>query len=146
MKKTKKSKSNITKIKVVGIGGAGGNAVSRMYGMHGVEFIAINTDIQDLDACDVRRKIPIGKNITHGLGAGMNPDVGRQAAEESRAEILEALRGADLVFLTAGLGGGTGSGGIPIVAEVAQEAGALTLAVVTKPFLFEGAQRARIAN
>lgn len=148
IKKQKKVKHAIAKIKVVGIGGAGGNAVSRMheYGARGVEFIAINTDVQDLDACEVNRKIAIGKNTTHGLGAGMNPDVGRQAAEENRSDIVEALRGADLVFLTAGLGGGTGSGGIPIVAEAAQEVGALTIAVVTKPFMFEGAQRARIAN
>ncbi len=151
MKKTRKkikSGGKVATIRVVGIGGAGGNAVSRMhgYGMRGVEFIAINTDVQDLDACDVRRKIAIGKNTTHGLGAGMNPDVGRQAAEENRSDIVEALRGADLVFLTAGLGGGTGSGGIPIVAEAAQEVGALTIAIVTKPFLFEGTQRSRIAN
>lgn len=147
-KKIKKTNQNVARIKVVGIGGAGGNAVSRMvdYGMRGVEFIAINTDAQDLDAASPRKKIHIGKNTTHGLGAGMNPDLGRQAAEENRQEIVEALRGADLVFLTAGLGGGTGSGGIPVVAEAAQEVGALTLAVVTKPFSFEGAQRSRIAN
>src|SRR3989344_144444 len=103
--------SPLASVKVVGIGGGGGNAVSRMSRdfIRGAEFIAINTDHQDLDHCDVRRRIYIGKNLTRGLGTGMNPELGRQAAEESRAEIAEALRGADLVFLTAGLGGGTGS-------------------------------------
>ena len=137
------------KIKVVGIGGGGGNAVSRMsddFYLKGLEFVAINTDAQDLDYCNARKKIYIGKNLTRGLGTGMNPDLGRQAAEENRSEITEALTGADLVFLTIGLGGGTGSGAGPIVAEAARESGALTVAVVTKPFAFEGSQRARIAN
>lgn len=137
------------KIKVVGVGGGGGNAVSRMnedLGVRGVEFIAINTDAQDLDYCRARRKIYIGKNLTRGLGTGMNPDIGRQAAEENRAEIVEVLKGADLVFITAGLGGGTGSGASPLIAEVARENGALTVGVVTKPFAFEGSQRARIAQ
>lgn len=137
------------KIKVVGVGGGGGNAVSRMcddFSVRGIEFIAINTDAQDLDYCRAKRKIYIGKNLTRGLGTGMNPDLGRQAAEENRAEIVETLKGADLVFLTAGLGGGTGSGAGPLVAEAAKESGALTVAVVTRPFTFEGSQRSRIAQ
>ena len=152
--KTKKKEGNNSatysaKIKVVGVGGGGGNAVSRMHddiGIRGLEFIAINTDAQDLDYCRAKKKIYIGKNLTRGLGTGMNPDIGRQAAEENRSEIAEALKGADLVFLTIGLGGGTGSGAGPIVAEAAKESGALTVAVVTKPFGFEGAQRSRIAQ
>ncbi|MBI5147612.1 MAG: cell division protein FtsZ [Parcubacteria group bacterium] len=140
---------NFAKIKVVGVGGGGGNAVSRMNeggSIRNVEFIAVNTDAQDLEFCGVRRKIHIGKNVTKGLGAGMNPEIGRQAAEENRAEISEALKGADMVFITAGFGGGTGSGASPIIAEIARETGALTVAVVTKPFIFEGSQRARIAQ
>jgi cell division protein FtsZ len=138
----------ITNIKVVGVGGGGSSAVSRMSRdfTRGVEFIAINTDHQALDQCDVRHKIYIGRNLTKGLGAGMNPDLGRQAAEENRSEIAEALAGADMVFVAAGLGGGTGSGAGPIVAEVAKQSGALTFAVVTRPFEFEGVQRARIAE
>lgn len=141
--------SYFAKIKVVGVGGGGGNAVSRMYeemGVRGVEFIAINADAQDLDNCSVKRKVYIGKNLTKGLGTGMNPDLGRQAAEENRGEIADALKGADLVFVTAGLGGGCGSGAGPFVAEIAREQGALTIGVVTKPFTFEGAQRNRIAQ
>ena len=136
------------KIKVVGVGGAGGNAISRMYGdfLKGVDFIAINTDKQELEIWNAEVKIQIGKNLTRGLGTGMNPDLGRQAAEETRAEIVEVLKGADLVFITAGLGGGTGTGGAPIVAEAAKELGALTIAVVTRPFSFEGSQRSRIAQ
>jgi len=135
-------------IKVVGIGGGGGNAVHRMkkYFEKGIDFVAINTDSQDLEYCDVKNKIHIGKNLTRGLGAGMNPDLGKQAAEETRAEIIESIKGADLVFITAGLGGGTGTGASPVVAEMAKEAGALTIAVITKPFSFEGAQRGRIAD
>jgi cell division protein FtsZ len=114
--------------------------------VRGVEFVAVNTDAQDLDYSSARQKIYIGKNLTRGLGAGMNPDIGRQAAEENRSEIIEMLKGADLVFITAGLGGGTGSGASPVIAEIARELGALTVAVVTKPFSFEGAQRARIAQ
>src|SRR5581483_11778817 len=134
-------------VKVVGIGGAGGNIASRISRdfVRGVDFIAINTDHQDLDQCPIRHKLYIGKNLTKGLGTGMNPDIGRQAAEENRSEIAEAVQGADLVFLSAGLGGGTGSGATPIVAEAAKQSGALTIAVVTKPFSFEGAQRERIA-
>lgn len=150
-KKTKSIKSynnNLPVIKVVGIGGGGGNAVSRMSRdfIHGVEFIAINTDHQDLDHCNVRRKVYIGKNLTRGLGTGMNPELGRQAAEENRSEIEEVLKGADIVFLAAGLGGGTGSGASPVVAEIARQNGALVLAFVTKPFSFEGSQRSRIAE
>jgi len=138
----------VVRIKVVGIGGGGGNAVTRMSKdfIRGVEFIALNTDIQDLEKSNVRRRINIGRNLTRGMGAGMNPDVGRQSAEESRSEIIEALQGADLIFLTAGMGGGTGTGATPIVAEAAREVGALTVAVVTKPFAFEGTQRARLAE
>lgn len=137
------------KIKVVGVGGGGGNAISRMqedFDVKSVDFIAVNTDAQDLDHCRAKHKIYIGKNLTRGLGTGMNPELGRQAAEENRAEIVEALKGADLVFVTVGLGGGTGSGAGPMVAEAAREVGALTVAVVTKPFTFEGSQRARIAQ
>lgn len=135
-------------IKVVGVGGGGCNAVSRMrdsLGLKGLDFIAINTDAQDLDFCNARKKIYIGKNLTRGLGTGMNPELGRQAAEENRSEIVESLKGADLVFITAGLGGGTGSGASPVIAEAAREIGALTVAVATKPFSFEGVQRSRIA-
>ncbi|MGC8775812.1 MAG: cell division protein FtsZ [Minisyncoccia bacterium] len=146
--KIKTYHSSLPIIKVIGIGGGGGNAVSRMNRdfISGVEFIAINTDHQDLDHCNVRKKIYIGKNLTRGLGTGMNPELGRQAAEENRNEIEEALKGADIVFLAAGLGGGTGSGASPVVAEIARQNGAITLAFVTKPFSFEGSQRARIAE
>lgn len=136
------------RIKVVGVGGSGGHAISRMIEskLKGVEFVAINTDAQDLHHNKASEKVHIGKNLTKGLGAGMNPDVGRQAAEENRDEIQEVLKGADMVFVTCGLGGGTGSGAGPIVAETAKELGALTVAVVTKPFSFEGAQRRSIAD
>lgn len=146
--KIMKTHSSIASIKVVGIGGGGGNAVERMSRnfARGVDFVAINTDHQDLDGCDVRQKIYIGRNLTKGLGTGMNPDLGRQAAEENRSEIAEALKGADLIFLSAGLGGGTGTGATPVVAEVAKQTGALTVAVVTKPFSFEGSQRERVAQ
>jgi cell division protein FtsZ len=149
MSSKKLSQDYFAKIKVVGVGGGGGNAISRMasdFSIRGIDFIAINTDAQDLDYCGVKQKIYIGKNLTRGLGTGMNPDIGRQAAEENRSEIVEALKGADLVFVTAGLGGGTGSGASPIIAEAARENGALTIAIVTRPFGFEGAQRSRIAN
>jgi cell division protein FtsZ len=134
-------------VKVIGVGGGGSNAISRMARdfLRGVDFIAINTDHQDLDHCEVKHKLYIGKSLTRGLGTGMNPDLGRQAAEENRSEIAEAVKGADLVFLSAGMGGGTGTGATPIVAEAAKQAGALTIAVVTKPFGFEGSQRERIA-
>ena len=136
------------RIKVIGVGGGGGKAVTRMvdHKMNGIDFITINTDAQDLHFTKARTKIHIGKNLTKGLGAGMNPDMGRQAAEENRDEIHEALKGADMVFLTCGLGGGTGSGASSIIAETARDAGALTIGVVTRPFGFEGQQRARIAE
>ena len=131
-------------IKVVGIGGGGVNAVNRMIevGLRGVEFVAINTDAQALLMSDADVKLDIGRDLTRGLGAGADPEVGRQAAEEHRAEIEEVLKGADMVFITAGKGGGTGTGGAPIVAEVAKSLGALTIGVVTRPFTFEGRQRA----
>ncbi len=132
-------------IKVVGIGGGGTNAVNRMVeaGVKGVEFIAVNTDAQALLMSEADYKVHIGVNLTKGLGAGANPDIGLQAAEESRAEIKEALQGADMVFITAGEGGGTGTGSAPIIAEVAkEEVGALTVGVVTRPFAFEGRKRA----
>ncbi len=130
-------------IKVVGIGGGGVNAINRMIdaGLKGVEFVAVNTDAQALLMSDADVKLDIGRNLTRGLGAGSDPEIGRQAAEEHRAEIEEALEGADMVFITAGEGGGTGTGGAPIVAEVAKAAGALTIGVVTRPFAFEGRRR-----
>ena len=136
------------RIKVIGVGGGGGKAVTRMidHKINGVDFLTINTDAQDLHFTKARTKIHIGKNLTKGLGAGMNPDLGRQAAEENRDEIHEAIKGADMVFLTCGLGGGTGSGATPIVAEVARDSGALTIGVVTRPFSFEGVQRAKVAE
>lgn len=136
------------KIKVVGIGGAGGNVITRMGrdNMRGVEFIAINTDAQDLESSEARTKIHIGRVVTKGMGAGMNPDMGRQAAEENQADIGEALKGADMIFLAAGFGGGTGTGATPMVAEIARETGALVVAIITKPFTFEGSQRIRIAE
>ncbi len=152
MKKNKQQKKEpvetFAKIKVVGIGGAGGNILSRMNRgqLRGVEFIVMNTDVQDLHKTGIREKLHIGKNISKGLGAGMNPEIGRQAAEESRPQIEEALRGADMVFLTAGMGGGTGTGAISIAAEIARDLGILTVAVVTKPFFFEGSQRTQIAE
>ncbi|MBP6929403.1 MAG: cell division protein FtsZ [Candidatus Moranbacteria bacterium] len=136
------------KIKVVGVGGSGNNAISRMIDakIKGVEFVAINTDAQALHHSKAQEKVHIGKNLTKGLGAGMNPEIGRQAAEENRDEIQEVLKGADMVFVACGLGGGTGSGAAPIVAETAKELGALTVGVVTKPFAFEGSQRRAIAE
>ena len=130
-------------IKVIGVGGAGNNAVNRMVdsGIRGVEFIAVNTDRQALLLSKAATKIQIGEKITIGLGAGANPDIGAQAAEESKTEIAEALRGADMVFVTAGMGGGTGTGAAPIVAGCAKEMGILTIGVVTKPFTFEGKKR-----
>lgn len=140
--------SYIAVIKVVGVGGGGTNAVNRMVdaGLKGVEFIAVNTDAQALLMCDADVKIHIGAKITRGLGAGANPEVGRQAAEESRDELREALKGADMVFVTAGKGGGTGTGAAPVIAELARELGALTVGVVTKPFSFEGRKRAAQAE
>ena len=130
-------------IKVIGVGGGGTNAVNRMVdsGIRGVEFVAVNTDRQALILSKAASKIQIGEKITRGLGAGANPDIGAQAAEESKSEITEALRGADMVFVTAGMGGGTGTGAAPIVAACAKEMGILTIGVVTKPFTFEGKKR-----
>lgn len=148
MAQIKPDMETFAKIKVVGVGGGGGNTVSRMVEckIQGVEFIAINADSQDLHHCLAPQKLLIGKNLTKGLGAGMNPDVGRQAAEENRDEIHEVLKGADLVFVTYGLGGGVGTGAGPIVAEAARDVGALTVGVVTRPFSFEGQQRSRLAG
>lgn len=136
------------KILVVGVGGSGGSAVSRMIqsGLKGVEFIAINTDAQALHHNPAKHKIHIGKATTRGLGAGMDPNVGHKAAEESHEELATLMKGADMVFVTCGLGGGTGSGAGPMIAEIARESGALTVAVVTKPFEFEGQQRKHIAE
>lgn len=130
-------------IKVIGVGGAGNNAVNRMIeaGIKGVDFIAVNTDRQALQTSKAGTKIQIGEKITRGLGAGANPDVGAQSAEENKAEVAEVLRGADMVFVTAGMGGGTGTGAAPIVAAAAKEMGILTIGVVTKPFTFEGKKR-----
>ena len=135
-------------IKVVGIGGGGSNAVSRMFKekLPVVEYHAVNTDAQHLFKCDVAHRLAIGRNLTRGLGAGAQPDLGRQAAEESRQELETALEGADMVFLAVGMGGGTGTGAAPVVAQVAKEAGALTVAVVSKPFSFEAATRRKNAE
>jgi cell division protein FtsZ len=141
--------SYLAVIKVVGIGGGGTNAVNRMVdaGLKGIEFVAVNTDAQALQMCDADQKLQIGDQLTRGLGAGADPEVGYGAANESRDEIKEALKGSDMVFLTVGEGGGTGTGAAPVIAEVAkQEIGALTVGVVTRPFDFEGAQRARQAE
>ncbi|WCK56381.1 cell division protein FtsZ [Aneurinibacillus sp. Ricciae_BoGa-3] len=131
-------------IKVIGVGGGGNNAVNRMiqHGMQGVEFIAVNTDAQALKLSHAEIKIQIGDNLTRGLGAGANPEIGRKAVEESKRQIQEVLEGADLVFVTAGMGGGTGTGAAPVIAQIAQELGALTVGVVTRPFSFEGRKRA----
>lgn len=139
---------NSTKIKVFGVGGSGSNAVSRMMKckIKGVELIVLNADDQDLKKASAHKKIRIGRKITRGLGTGMDPDIGKKAAEEQREEIKEALSGADMVFITCGLGGGCGSGASPVVAEIARELDILTIAVVTKPFSFEGLYRSEIAK
>lgn len=136
------------RIKVIGVGGGGNKAIQRMLAskINGVEFVAINLDAQDLNIANAPTKILIGKNLTRGLGAGMNPEIGRQAASESKDEIQDALKGSDMVFITCGLGGGTGSGASPVIAGIARDVGALTVGVVTKPFSFEGAARSRIAE
>jgi cell division protein FtsZ len=136
------------RIKVIGVGGSGKNALNYMINskVKGVDFIAVNTDSQDLHHSLAKRKIHIGKNLTRGLGAGMNPDLGRRAVEETKEEIQEAIKGADMVFITYGLGGGTGTGAGPIVAKISKEMGALTVGVVTKPFFFEGQQRMKLAE
>ncbi len=135
-------------IKVVGVGGGGNNAVDRMIrsGLLGVEFIAINTDLQALKRSDAPTRIQIGEELTRGLGAGANPEIGAKAAEESHEQIAEALRGADMVFVTSGMGGGTGTGASPVIAQIGKECGALTVGVVTKPFTFEGGRRAHQAD
>ena len=148
MAQVKPEIETFAKIKVCGVGGGGGSAINRMISekLKGVDFVAINTDVQALNSNLAPTKIPIGKTVTRGLGAGMNPEIGRRAAEESANEMRTVLNGVDMVFLTAGLGGGTGSGAMPEIAKVAKDVGALTVAVVTKPFAFEGPQRRRIAD
>ena len=138
----------VVKIKVIGVGGAGNNVINRMIdsGVAGVDFVAINTDKQDLNKSVCKNKIQIGEKLTGGMGAGSKPEIGRKSAEESRAAIAKVLEGVDMVFITAGMGGGTGTGAAPIVADLAHEAGILTVGVVTKPFKFEGANRMRQAE
>jgi len=135
-------------IKVLGIGGGGCNAVNRMIdaGLSNVDFFAVNTDVQALRSCKTQNTVQIGHNITRGLGAGANPDIGREAAEESREDLAMVLDGSDMIFITAGMGGGTGTGAAPIIAELAHDSGALTVAVVTKPFSFEGRKRMLLAE
>ncbi len=148
MAEVKPEIETFAKIKVVGVGGGGGSAINRMVanGIRGVGFVAINTDVQALHYNKANERIHIGKTVTKGLGAGMNPELGKAAAEESQNEIKESLKGCDMVFVTCGMGGGTGSGASPVVAQIAKEMGALTVAVVTKPFMFEGGQRKNIAD
>ena len=138
----------VVNIKVIGIGGAGNNVINRMIdaGVDGVDFIAVNTDKQDLNKSICENKIQIGEKLTGGMGAGSKPEIGKKSAEESRGALAKALEGTDMVFITAGMGGGTGTGAAPIVAEIAHEAGILTVGVVTKPFKFEGANRMRQAE
>jgi cell division protein FtsZ len=147
MEQIKSDVESFARIRVVGVGGSGNNAVNYMVTskVKGVEFIAINSDAQDLHHSLAKRKIHIGKNLTRGLGAGGNPDMGRRAAEETREEIANAIKGSDMIFVTGGMGGGTGTGAAPVVAKIARESGALTVGVVTKPFLFEGQERMRLA-
>ena len=138
----------VVKIKVIGVGGAGNNVINRMIGagVDGVEFVVINTDKQDLNKSVCKNKVQIGEKLTGGMGAGSKPEIGQKSAEESRAQIAKVLEGTDMVFITAGMGGGTGTGAAPIVADLAREAGILTVGVVTKPFKFEGANRMRQAE
>ena len=140
--------TNPAKLKVVGVGGAGGNAVNRMIdaGLSGVEFVAINTDCQVLESNKAAVKIQIGKRVTKGLGAGANPDIGKKSIEEDADEVAATLAGADMVFVTGGMGGGTGTGAAPTVAKLAKSQGALTVAIVTRPFDFEGKKRITRAN
>ncbi len=148
MSEIKPDIETFAKIKVIGVGGSGNSVVNRMikHKIRGVDFLAINTDVQALHASSAPNKLHIGRNITRGLGAGMNPDIGKKAAEESQNEIRDMLKGADMVFVTCGLGGGTGSGASPIVAEIARDLGALTIGIVTRPFSFEGVKRSEIAE
>ena len=147
-KQVKSDIESFARIRVVGVGGSGGNAVNHMVESHvqGVDFIAVNTDAQDLHKSKASKKIHIGKSLTRGLGTGMNPDLGKQSAEETREEIQEALKGSDMIFITCGMGGGTGTGAAPTVAKIARDLGALTVGVVTKPFGFEGQVRGRLAE
>ncbi len=147
MEQIKSDVESFARIRVVGVGGSGNNAVNHMVSnkIKGVEFIAINSDAQDLHHSLAKKKIHIGKNLTRGLGAGGNPTMGRQAAEETREEIANSLKGSDMIFITGGMGGGTGTGAAPVVAKIARDSGALTVGVVTKPFLFEGQERMRSA-
>src|SRR5690606_37322808 len=142
------NESQNARMKVVGVGGGGGNAVNRMIEerLEGVEFISVNTDAQALLASKSDVKIQIGKKLTRGLGAGVRPEIGRQAIEENRDEVSRVIQNADLVFITCGMGGGTGTGAAPVVAELAREAGALTVGITTRPFLFEGRKRMRQAE
>jgi len=148
MPKVNQEIETFARIKVIGIGGSGKNALNHMIGakVKGVEFICMNTDTQDLHHSQAEKKIHIGKNLTKGLGAGMNPEIGRKAAEETKAEIQDVIKGSDMVFIACGMGGGTGTGAAPIVARAAKEQGILTVAVVTKPFFFEGNHRMKIAD
>ena len=136
------------KIKVIGVGGAGGNAVNRMVeeNIKGVEFIAANTDMQALDLSQADTRLQLGPKLTRGLGAGSNPDIGQKAAEESEDVISDLLKESDMIFITAGMGGGTGTGAAPVIARVAKDSGALTVGVVTRPFMFEGPKRAKYAD
>lgn len=147
-KQVKPEVESFARIRVIGVGGSGGNTVNHMVatGVQGVDFIAVNTDAQDLHKSKAKHKIHIGKTLTRGLGTGMNPDMGKQAAEETREEIQDAIKGSDMVFVTCGMGGGTGTGAAPVVAKIARELGALTIGVVTRPFAFEGQQRIRLAE
>ncbi len=147
MEQIKSDVESFARIRVIGVGGSGNNAVNHMVAskIKGVEFIAINSDAQDLHHSLAKKKIHIGKNLTRGLGAGGNPDMGRRAAEETREEIANSLKGSDMIFITGGMGGGTGTGAAPIVAKIARDSGALTVGVVTKPFIFEGQERMRLA-
>ena len=142
------SEERVVKIKVIGVGGAGNNVINRMIasGVNGVEFVVINTDKQDLNKSNCANKVQIGEKLTNGMGAGSKPEIGQKSAEESRAQIAKVLEDTDMVFITAGMGGGTGTGAAPIVADLAREAGILTVGVVTKPFKFEGANRMRQAE
>ena len=148
MPQIKPEVETFARIKVIGVGGSGKNALNHMFNskVRGVDFIAVNTDAQDLHHSLAKKKIHIGKNLTKGLGAGMNPEIGKRAAEETKEEIQEAIKGADMVFIAGGEGGGTGTGAAPVVARTAKESGVLTIAVVTKPFSFEGQQRVRLAE
>lgn len=148
MPQIKPEVESFARIKVIGVGGSGKNTVNHMINskVKGVDFIAVNTDAQDLHNSLAKKKIHIGKNLTRGLGTGMNPELGKRAVEETKEEIQEAIKGADMVFIASGMGGGTGTGAAPVIARTAKESGCLTVAVVTKPFFFEGVQRMRLAE